>query len=146
MSLATQIASIFQRAWQAYGQPVVTVVRPPSTWALPAGFAYDQTYDAIQNSAGVVLPNPQAYWVTDTVYLVPTKRTADLDVLIAAGVVPAGTVDIYVLAADVATMQAAHACQINGDWYDVKDVGQAPVGYPGGALGIWARVRLQRRS
>jgi len=146
MSLATNVASIFNKAWNAYGKPVLTAVRPRSAWSLPAGFAYDDDYDAITDSAGTVLPNPESYWATDTVYIVPVKRTADLDVLIAAGVVPAGTVDVYVLAADVATMQAAHACQINTDWYDVIDVGQAPVGYPGGATGIWARVRLQRRS
>lgn len=146
MSLATNVVSIFNRAWLAYGQPVLTAVRPVSAWNLPAGFTYDPTYDALTNGSGTVLPNPQAYWTTDTVYLVPVKRTADLDVLVAAGVVPAGTVDIYVLAADAATMQAAHACQINTQWYDVSDVGQAPVGYPGGATGIWARVRLQRRS
>ena len=146
MSLATNVASIFNRAWKAYGQPILTAVRPYSAWTLPAGFTYDDDYDQITDIAGTVLPNPQSYWVTDTVYIVPVKRTADLDVLIAAGVVPAGTVDVYVLAADVATMQAAHACQINGDWYDVIDVGQAPVGYPGGSTAIWARVRLQRRS
>ena len=146
MSLATNVTSIFYRAWLAYGKPVLTAVRPRSAWNLPAGFSYDDNYDAITDAAGTVLPNPQDYWATDMVYIVPTKRTADLDVLIATGVVPAGTIDIFVLAADVATMQVAHAGQINTDWYDVMDVGQAPVGYPGGATGIWARVRLQRRS
>jgi hypothetical protein len=145
MSLATSIGSIFQRAWTAYGQPRLTAVRPVSYWGLPAGFAYDPTYDAITDTNHTVLPNPETYWVTDTVYIVPVKRTADLDVLIAAGVVPAGTVDVYILAADMATMGAAHACQINGQWYDVREVALAPVGYPG-SQGIWARVRLQRRS
>jgi hypothetical protein len=146
MALASQITAIFHRAWLAYGKPVLTAVRPLATWALPAGFAYDAQYDAIQNSAGTVLPNPEAYWITDTVYIVPLKRTADLDVLIAAGIVPAGTVEVNILAYDVPRVKVAHAAQLNGDWYDVIDVGQAPVGYPGGATALWARVRLQRRS
>jgi len=146
MALASQIKSIFRRAWLAYGKPTMTTVRPIAYWALPAGFAYAAEYDAITNSAGMVLTNHADYWVTDTVYIVPAKHTADLDMLIAAGVVPSGSVDVYIMAADVARVKASHAAQINGDWYDVIDVGQAPVGYPGGATALWARVRLQRRS
>lgn len=123
----------------------MAAVPPIDDWALPAGFAYDESIDAIANSAHTVILNPEDYWgPVDYLYIVPLGRTADVDAMIAAGVIPTGMVDVYILSADVATVRAAHAVEIDGAWYTVIDAGHAPVGT--GTIGNWAMVRLQRRS
>lgn len=143
-TLNVMVHRIFRRAWQRYGRPLMYVVHQISEWSLPAGFSYDDETDSIHNAVGTWLPNEGDYWLGDYVYIVPTRRTADLDVLIAAGVVPEGTVDVYILHSDVEDVRHAHACEISGDWYDVVDVGRAPVGFE--TNGVWARVRLRRRA
>jgi len=141
-ALSAMIQKIFGRAWWRYGKPVLVAVRPTTTWTLPTYFAYDPELDVVKNASGVVLPNPEAYWGTDTVYIVPAADTADVKMLVAAGVVPDGTVEVSVLAADLATVRAAHAVQLSGRWYDVTDVTDAPAGAPA----VWGIVRLRRRS
>ena len=136
------VPRIFRQAWERYGKPALWAIRPLADWSLPAGFAYDRSVDAITDAAGTVLPNPESYWAGDYVYIVPIGQTADLRAMVAAGVVPSGMVDVKVLSADLATVRAAHAVQINGDWYDVLEVAQAPVG----VAGVWGTVRLRRRS
>lgn len=143
--LPQRVRAIFRLAWQRYGKPRMWVVGPISGWSLPAGFAYSDDVDQVIGPTGVVLPNPESYWVGEYIYIVPTQRTADLEVLVAAGVVPVGTVDAYILAEDLATVRAAHSIQVNGDWYDVIDTGTSPVGF-GADASMWARVRLRRRS
>jgi hypothetical protein len=111
-------------------------------WALPSGFAYDPAVDAIRNSAGVTLPNPEAYWATESIYIVPDDGGGETRVLIAAGVIPAGTLTLSILSDDAATVRAAHAVQVSGAWYDVVEVACEPAGGPGG----WCDVQLRRRS
>jgi hypothetical protein len=106
--------------------------------------------DTIRNGAGTVLPNPEDYWATDIVYIVPTKSQGDsgaaqLAVLLAGGTVSAGTISIWVLEDDIAKVHAAHAIQIGNRWYTVSNTQEAPSGFPGSS-GLWARVTLQGRS
>ncbi len=145
-TLAQMIPRIFRQAWRRYGQPFMTVVRPFSDWDLPVGFAYNDELDVIQNAAGIVLPNPEDYWVTDMVYIVPARQTGEARALMVAGLVPAGTVDVFVLATDLPAVRAAHAVEIDGDWYDVVNVGMEPVGVGGATTAVWGRVTVQRRS
>ena len=140
-TLGQLVPRIFGRAWQRYGQPIMRVVRPLAQWTLPAGFAYNATVDAVTDAVGVVLPNPEAYWATDDVYLVPTGGTAEARALAAIGVLPTGTISVYVLPADAATVRAAHAVEVDGAWYDVAEVSASPVG-----ANAWLRVELRRRS
>jgi len=143
-TLAQMIPRMFWQAWRRYGQPLMTVVRPLGDWNLPAGFAYNAELDVIQDAAGTVLPNPEDYWATDLVYIVPARQTGETRMLMVAGLVPAGTVDVFVLAADLPAVRAAHAVEIDGDWYDMVNVGMEPVGVGSGA--VWGRVTVQRRS
>lgn len=146
MSLATQVAVIFRKAWLAYGKPTISVVPPLSSWSLPAGYAYDSSVDAIQTTGGATLNDLDVlseYYATSTVYIVPSGNTADLDVLVAAGIVPSGSVEVYILQADVATVNQAFAVQVNGQWYTVREAGRGPVGH---SAGIWAKVLLERRA
>lgn len=150
MSLRQQARRIFQRANRRYGQPYLLVVAPLAEWYLPAGFAYDDDVDAIRNGAGVVLPNPESYWVTDTVYIVPTATRkydvmAEVFSMTPGGIVPSGTVDLFIEQADVEKVRVAHALQMDKRWYDVQAVQEAPAGYPGGT-GLWARVTLRVRE
>ena len=136
---------IFKKAWRRYGEPVMWVAAPVADWNIPAGFSYDAETDAVTNTiTGAVLENVLDYIVGEYLDIVPVKRTADLETLIAAGVVPAGSVDVYILAADSETVKAAHSVEIDGDWYDMREVAHAPVGIA--PEGVWARVRLERRS
>jgi hypothetical protein len=151
MSLSTRVHRVFTWAWRRYGKPVMYVVRRMAEWTLPAGFSYDDETDSIHDAAGLWLPNPEDYWVGEYIYIVPSvrgwgtaSRTADLEVLIAAGIVPAGTIDVFILHDEVDLMREAHAVEVSGDWYDVLEVSRAPIGI--GVEGIWARVRLTRRS
>ena len=150
MSLSSRVHKIFIRAWRRYGKPVMYVVHRMSEWTLPAGFTYDDETDSIHDASGLWLPNPEDYWVSEYIYIVPSVRggtgsgTADLEVLIAAGIVPAGTIDVYIMHSDVDTVREAHAVEMSGDWYDVLEVSRAPIGI--GTEGVWAKTRLTRRS
>lgn len=146
MSLKSQVTAMFMKAWRAYGQPVIAVAPPLGAWSLPAGYAFADEVDGIQTTGGATITDMDAlaaYFAMDTVYIVPVKETADLHVLIATGIVPSGSTEVYVLQDDVATVRAAHAVQVNGEWYNVADAGKGPVGHP---AGIWAKVRLERRA
>lgn len=146
MTLASRVARIFTHAWNRYAQPTMTTVPPLSAWTLPAGYSASAAHDAIETTGGATLTDLDAlagYYATSTVYIVPTGRTADLDAMIAAGVAPSGMIDVLIMQADVATVNAAFAVEVMGQWYNVVEVARAPVGH---SAGIWARVRLERRS
>lgn len=149
-TLAQIIPRIFKHAWGRYGRPTLTAVRPIAYWDLPAGFAYDQDVDAIRNSVGDVLTNPNDYWTTDLIYILPTKSTtaagdvAELQALIAPGITQSGEISIWVLQGDILKLRAAHAILLGDQWYDLVSQQQAPAGYPD-STGLWARVRLRGR-
>src|SRR5512135_1798092 len=122
-TLAQMTKRIFRHAWLRYGQPTMEVVRPMSAWTLPAGFAYDQDVDCIRNGAGVVLRNPEDYWVSDIVYILPNKSErmgsiAELQQMLVAGVVTAGTIGVWVYGTDIAKVKAAHAVKLFDEWYE----------------------------
>lgn len=146
MTLAARIKRIFHRAWRRYGQPTMAALSQPADW-LPAGFAWEPSWDAPMNSGGIVLTNASDYYAgyLDTIYIIPAQQTADVRAMVAAGLIPTGTVDVYILAADLATVETAFAVRLDGDWYDVIDPGHAPAGLSGDA-GLWSRVRLRRRA
>lgn len=151
-TLAQSIPRIFRHAWQRYGKPVLTAVRPMAEWNLPATFVYDQTVDEIRDPSGVVLNNPEDYWVTDLIYIVPNRSErgagaiAELAQVLAGGQVSAGTVGVWVLGADdVLKIKQAHALQLNGQWYDLAHDQAQPTGYPT-TDGLWAYVRLKART
>lgn len=138
-TLATRVRSMFFRMWRAYNRPTISVVLPPEQWTLPDGYEYDALTDRIANTDHTILPNPEDYWSTATVYIVPDSNPKETRNLIAQGVLPSGTVDVGVLADDVATVKTGHAVQLNGEWYDVAEVGD-------GIGAGWHSVRLTRRS
>lgn len=137
-TLAQRVTRVFRRAWLAYGKPAVTVVRPVTAWTLPAGYAYDANLDRIANAQHYILPNPESYWVTDSVDVIPNKPSQDLRMLMAAGLVPVGTIELGLLSTDAATLEAAHAVQYDGHWYNVAAVESAGIG--------WSVVRMTRRK
>ena len=146
MSLSSRVAKIFRHAWHRYGEPTMTTVPPLSAWTLPAGYSASASHDGIETTGGQTitdLDDLAGYYATGTVHIVPTGRTADLDAMVAAGVAPSGMIDVLIMQSDYATVDAAFAVEVLGKWYDVIEVSQAPVGH---GTGIWARVRLQRRS
>lgn len=146
MSLRTQITAIFLQAWRAYGKPTLAAVPALSSWSLPAGYTFSDQDDGITTTGGDTftdLDALSAYFSTDTIYIVPVQETAELRTLVAAGLVPGGTTEIFVLQSDVATVRTAFAVELSGEWYNVVDSGQGPAGHPTGA---WAKVRLERRA
>lgn len=140
-TLQRMAQAAFRKAWTRYGKPTMTVVKPIASWSLPDGFAYDTSVDAIRNN-GIILPNPEDYWITEQVYIVPDDPGSDMRVLIAAGIVPSGTLTLSILSNDAETVRAAHAVQVDGAWYDVAEVVCEPAGGPG----AWCNVQLRRRS
>lgn len=147
MSLKTRVDKIFIRAWERYGRPKMAAVPPVTEWALPVGFAYDDNIDAIADATHNVILNPEDYWgPIDYIYIVPVPppNTADMDAMLAAGIIPTGLVREYILAIDIPTVRDAHAVELNGEWYTVIEAAMAPSGYD--PRGIWGVVTLQRRS
>ncbi|HEY65543.1 MAG TPA: hypothetical protein G4O02_13335 [Caldilineae bacterium] len=143
VTLARRVRRVFLQAWRRYGRPVMAVIRPVNQWGLPPGYAYDESLDAvIYGDTGDVLPNPEDYWASDYIYIVPAREAADMRALVAAGIVPEGITEVFILADDAPTVRAAHAIEIDGQWYDVISVDHAPAG----TGGVWARVQLRRRS
>lgn len=143
-------ARIFRQANRRYGTPYLQAVRPIAEWLLPAGFAYDADVDAIRNGAGTVLPNPESYWLTDVVYIVPSRFsvenfTSEFFSLTAGGISQGGAIEMWIAQADIEIVRAAHAIILDKRIYNVESVQEAPSGYPE-ASGLWARLRLMGRS
>lgn len=145
MSLVSQVTALFMQAWRAYGKPVISVAPPVASWSLPAGYAFDDQSDGIVTAGGATitdLDGLSAYFAEASVYIVPIRSDDDTRVLIAAGVIPSGALDVKILAADVATVKAAFAVEVDGEWFNVDSVAVEPSGATSG----WAKVRLVRRS
>ncbi|GAB4565353.1 MAG: hypothetical protein Kow0047_15860 [Anaerolineae bacterium] len=143
-SFTVMAKQAFRRAWTRLGGPRMAVVPPVSEWTLPDGYAYDQATDTVRNAAGDVLLDPSGYYAAEYIDVVPATPGADVQALVAAGVVPEGQMEVMILGDDLAVVQNAHAVEIDGDWYDVVEVAHTPAGI--GKEQGWARVRLQRRS
>jgi len=141
INLGLSVQRMFKQAWERYSRPVIWAVRPILNWSLPTDFTYNLIDDAIEDSSGVVLPNPEDYWAGDYIYIVPMGVTADLRAMIAAGYVEAGTIEVRVMVADLPVVRQAHAIMIDGEWYDVTEAASRPVG-----AGVWGQVHLRRRS
>lgn len=149
-TLAQMASHIFRHANRRYGQPYLQAVKPIDDWLLPTGFSYDRDVDAITNAAGTVLPNPADYWLTDTVYIVPSRFsvenfTAEFFKLTAGGVAEGGAIEMWIAQADIDTVRAAHAILLDKRWYNVESVQEAPSGHPDSS-GLWARLRLMGRD
>jgi hypothetical protein len=149
-TLDQAIPRIFRLAWRRYGKPFLMAVRPISAWNLPAGFAYDKNVDAIRNSAGVVITNHASYWVSDMVYILPSRSVASGEVaelrdLLVSGMIESGEVSVWVMQTDIVKLRVAHAIQLGDQWYDLESQQQMPSGYPD-STGLWARIRLKGRT
>jgi hypothetical protein len=145
MTLASRVRAVFRRAWQRYGKPTMTIVPPLADWSLPAGYSFDPSRDGIVTGGGATLTDLDAlseYYAAGVVYIVPLQASDDLRAMRSAGIAPDGQIEVYVLAADIPTVQAAFAVQVGGLWFNVV----SPAVEPSGAADIWARVRLERRS
>jgi len=143
-TLPQRVRGVFLRAWRAYGRPALSAVRPRAAWSLPAGWAYYAIHDVVLDAAGNVRRDGELaeYWVSDMVYIVPQTPSADQRALVAAGVAPDGTVEVFILPADVATVRDTFAIEMGGLWYDVVGLGAEPPRM----TNAWYAVRLQRRS
>ena len=145
MSLTTRVGSIFRKAWRRYGKPTMTTVPPLSAWSLPAGSTFDASRDGILTGSGAVLTDLDSlsdYYAGSVIYILPLPASDDLRAMVSAGIAPDGQLDVYVLAADLATVSAAFAVEIGGLWFNVASVAAEP----SGRSDVWARVRLERRS
>ena len=133
----------FKRARNRLGGPTLVAVRPITDWAnaLPVGYHYDESVDSIHDYNGRQLAVLSDYWTTDSVDMVPLAASEELQALMVAGEVPAGSVEVIVLADNTAKMRAAWAALIDGIEYNIKSVTK----YPPGSVAIFAVVRLAKR-
>lgn len=131
----------FQRLHALAGKPTVRAVQPIASWAanLPAGYAYNDATDAIENSGGTVLTDLSGYWTYDTINVVPDSDGQELLRLMAAGLVAQGSRAVYVLAADAETLRDAWRVVIATHTYRVASVTDDPAG-----AAQWAKVLLDR--
>lgn len=134
----------FRQAWRAMGSKTLSAIGPVSTWTLPTGYAYDPLADAIRHttSGAVLTPSSTHYSaVTSTIDYVPTGNHSQLQALIEAGIVPAGTLDVWVKNSDKATMLAAWRVQLDGLNYQPDLQSALPAGAPDVAM-----IRLRQAS
>lgn len=134
----------FRQAWRAMGSKTLSAIGPVSTWTLPTGYAYDPLADAIRHttSGAVLTPSSTHYSaVTSTIDYVPTGNHSQLQALIEAGLVPAGTLDVWVKNSDKATMLAAWRVQLDGLNYQPDLQSALPAGAPDVAM-----IRLRQAS
>ncbi len=133
----------FRLAQIRLGARTMSVIGPISTWTLPTGYTYRKSADRIMNSAGQVLEPGITHYggATTSVNYVPTAVSQELRQLITAGLIPDGTIDVMIAAADVAAVRAAWAIQIGSSFYRVGSISEMPYGDAD-----VARIRLERRA
>lgn len=127
----------FGRAHRAQGRPSLTVIGAISGWTLPAGYAYDAATDCIRHTNGTVLTNYAAYQTSAAVSYLPARLTETTLALIASGLLKPGALEVFVQAADVATLEAGWRVQVGGVEYRLQRLERA------GTDG-WARATLER--
>lgn len=133
----------FRAAQLRLGARTMSVIGPISSWTLPTGYSYRKSADRIMNAANTVLtPSATEYGAaTTSVSYVPTAVSQELRQLITAGVIPDGTIDVMIPAANVAAVRAAWAVKIGSNFYRVGSISEMPYGDAD-----VARVRLERRQ
>lgn len=133
----------FRVAHRAMGSKTLSAIGPVSTWTLPSGYAYDPLADAIRHTSGTVLTPSSTHYgaVTSTIDYVPTGNHSQLQALIEAGLVPAGTIDVWVKASDKAAMLAAWRVTLDGLSYQPDLQSALPSGAPDVAL-----IRLRQAT
>lgn len=133
----------FRAAQLRLGARTMSVIGPISGWTLPTGYTYQRATDRIQNATGTVLTPSATHYsgVTTSVSYVPTAVSQELRQLVTAGIVPDGTIDVMIPAANVAAVRAAWAVQIGSNFYRVGSISEMPYGDAD-----VARIRLERRT
>lgn len=133
----------FRLAQIRLGARTMSVIGPILSWTLPTGYTYRKSADRIMNSAGQVLEPSASHYggATTSVNYVPTAVSQELRQLITAGLIPDGTIDVMIAAADVAAVRAAWAVQIGSSFYRVGSISEMPYGDAD-----VARIRLERRA
>lgn len=136
------LAVMFRHAHTALGASALTAIGAVATWtAIPSGYTYDPTTDRLVNTSGTVLTVTPTHYAGKTTVIdyVPTGFSLEMRQMIAAGLVPNGTMDVIVKIADVAAMRAAWRVKVGANYYRMSDVNES---IPGAAQ--VARVRLVR--
>lgn len=142
MSKPRGLRAFFEKAWVRNSKPSLMVVNPVSTWVLPAGYAYDEATDTVRHeTSGAVLTGQEVYWNTSTVPYVSQRASEELQALMIAGVLPAGSIEVAVRAESAAAVRESHLVLVNGKRYNVRQT-------PGGAdeTETVVRIRLERRE
>lgn len=134
----------WRAAHRAMGSKTLSAIGPIAIWTLPAGYAYDPLADAIRHtSSGAVLTPSSTHYsaVTTSIDYVPSGNHSQLQALIEAGLVPAGTLDVWVKASDKATVLAAWRVTLDGLSYQPDLQSAVPAGAPDVAM-----IRLRQAS
>lgn len=134
----------WRAAHRAMGSKTLSAIGPIATWTLPAGYAYDPLADAIRHtSSGAVLTPSSTHYsaVTTSIDYVPSGNHSQLQALIEAGLVPAGTLDVWVKASDKATVLAAWRVTLDGLSYQPDLQSALPAGAPDVAM-----IRLRQAT
>ena len=129
----------FNQLWRAANRPTMTVIGAISTWSLPAGYEYSARADRIVDANGTPQTLDASWYASakTTVNFVPTSASQQTMAMVASGLLPAGSRDVFVLASDIAAIDAAWAIEINGERFHVR----GKTGVPDGAAQMY-RLRL----
>ena len=137
-------AASFHALRNLAGNPVLTCVKPRTEWtSVPAGYTFDESYDAYLNVGGTVWKpvDTDDLAIADytTVPFLPGAGNAALE-LVAGGLVDTGSRFGRVLPGDIATVRAAQWFEINGFTYVLGDASPFPAG-----AALWYSLRLDKR-
>ena len=140
MSQVTEYAANFATIRALLGSPTMTCVKPRTDWTnVPAGYAYDPSYDRYVNSAGVVWDETTVTLASDTVNIIPGDGASLLE-LIEGGVMTLGDRMARILPADYTTVNAAAWIVLDSVTYDKVELTPFPAAVP-----MWYTVHLRKR-
>ena len=122
------------------GSPTMTCIKPRADWTnVPAGYAYDLTYDRYVNVGGDVWDETSVTLESDSVDIIPMDGQTLLD-LIQGGMITVGDRVVHILAADYATVNDASWIVLDSLNYDKVEITPFPAAVP-----MWYIVNLRKR-
>ena len=137
--MSINIPGVFGRLWRVAKRPTMTVIGAISAWSLPPGHSYNNRMDRVVDASGVPVELDAAWYAnaTESVKYIPTKASQETQAMLATGLLPAGSRDVFILANDIAAVESAWAIEIGDERYHLR----AKDGVPGDAATVY-RLRL----
>jgi hypothetical protein len=137
MSFATDFAVLHKQA----GNPTLRCIKPKAQWTddVPAGYSYDNDYDAYINGAGAIWTPTTADLPYDDVDILPSYGSSEFE-LVPGGITDTGSRTVRILPASHTTVTACQFALLDDIEYVVREATAFPAGAP-----LYYTVRLEKK-